>query len=55
MLAGYDLSTGKLLGTVEFSGGSEIDPGTTLYGITALNGRVFLYFGDVQQIIALGP
>jgi outer membrane protein assembly factor BamB len=55
MLVGYDRSTGKLLGTAEFSGGSKIDPSTTLYGVTALNGRVFLYFGDVQQIIALGP
>jgi hypothetical protein len=55
LLGGYDLSTGKLLGTVDFSGGSKIAPRTILYGVTALNGRVFLYFSDVQQIIALGP
>jgi hypothetical protein len=54
-LIGYDLSTGKLLGTVDFSGGSEIDPRTIVYGVTTLNGRVFLYFSDVQQIIALEP
>jgi outer membrane protein assembly factor BamB len=51
----YDLKTGKIIGLVEFSGVSRIDPSTTLYSITASNGYVLLFWGDTQELIALGP
>jgi hypothetical protein len=54
-LAEYDLKTGQMIGSVEFSGVTQIDPDTTLYSIAASNGYVFLYFGDTQELIALGP
>jgi outer membrane protein assembly factor BamB len=54
-LGAYDLVTGQLFGTVDFSGGEIIDPETTFYGIVASNGNVILYFGDTQELIALGP
>ena len=51
----YSVTTGKLMGTVEFSGGSKIDPNSQLYAVAAANGYVFLYFSDTQQLLALGP
>jgi outer membrane protein assembly factor BamB len=54
-LARYDVSTGKLLGTVEFSGGAKPDPNGQQYAIAAAGGRVFVHFGDSQELIAFGP
>ncbi len=54
-LAEYDLTTGQMIGSIEFSGGSQIDPYATLYGVAAVNGYVFAYFGDTQDLLAFGP
>lgn len=54
-LARYDVSTGKLLGTVEFSGGAKPDPNRQQYAVAAAGGRVFVHFGDSQELIAFGP
>lgn len=54
-LAGYDLNTGQLRGTLQFSGGGVMEPLNMQYSIAAVNGRVFIYFEDSQELIAVAP
>ncbi len=54
-LAEYDLMTGQMIGSMEFNGGSPIDPDKTLYSIAASKGYIFVYFSDTQELTALGP
>ncbi len=54
-LGAYDVETGQVLGTIRFAGGAPMAPHALAYAIAAAEGRVFVYFGDSQELIALGP
>jgi len=54
-LAAYGIRAGQVIGTISFAGGDEIDPNVKQYTLAAVNGAVFLYFDDSQELIALGP
>jgi len=55
-LVGIDPQTGQERGYIQFfPAETEEGPRSTTYWVEASNGWVFVYFGDSQELIALGP